>query len=110
MHPMRRLIVLPLLAALLLTVAGTAQATSTKGMASSWNGVPMTCDETQVINKNMRKETFHCTYPLPAPAKALVLTPSSPGAEWFSDYDGVFAVDFHIVISPGGNLEGWATY
>ena len=106
---MRRLIVLPLLAALLLSVAGTAQASSTKGMPSSWFGFPMTCNETQVINGSMRKETFHCGFPFPAPATALVLTPDS-GAMWFSDYDGAFAVDLHIVISPGGNLDGWATY
>jgi len=107
---MRRLIVLPLIVVLLLSVAGTVQASSTKGMASSWNGLPMTCDETQVTNGNMRKETFHCDYPFPAPVRALVITPDAPGATWFSDYDGVFASNFHIVISPGGNLEGWATY
>ena len=109
MHRMRRLIVIPLLVVLLLSVAGTVQAGSTKGMASSWNGLPMTCDETQVINGNMRKETFHCGYPFPAPATALVLTPDT-AATWFSDYDGAFAVNFHIVISPSGNLDGWATY
>ncbi len=114
---MRRLIGIPVLLVLMLTAVGSASAASQKDMPSGfWDPVtntsrPMTCDETQVINKNQRKETFHCTYPFPAPDKALKYeTGDGFGMFWASDFDGKVATSFRLVITPSGNLEGSASY
>lgn len=69
---------------------------------------PATCDETQVINKNQRKETFHCTFDAAVPAP--IVCDTSIGCEWFSDFDGALATNTHFVITPSGNMVGWATY
>ncbi|MGH3083992.1 MAG: hypothetical protein ACRDNP_08020 [Gaiellaceae bacterium] len=68
---------------------------------------PTTCDETQVINANQRKETFHCTFDEAAPAPFVCDTSS---CFWFSDFDGAEATSLHLVITPSGRVEGWATY
>ena len=114
---MRRLIGIPVLLALMLTAVGSASAASQKDMASFWwdpatNTVrPMTCDENQVINKNTRKETFHCAYPFPAPDRAVEITSGDgSGIYWYSDFDGTVAKTFRLVITPSGNVEGSATY
>ena len=114
---MRRLIGIPVLLALMLTAVGSASAASQKDMPSGWwdpatNTIrPMTCDETQVINKNGRKETFHCTYPFPAPAKAIEYsTGDGNGIFWASDFDGTVATSFRLVVTPSGNVEGSASY
>ena len=69
---------------------------------------PMTCDETQVINGNQRKETFQCTFDAAAPAPFVCDT--SVGCFWFSDFDGAEATSTHFVITPSGLVEGWAIY
>ena len=69
---------------------------------------PATCDETQVVNNNQRKETFHCTFDAAAPAP--VVCDTSSGCVWFSDFDGAEAINTHFVISPSGRMIGWATY
>jgi len=74
------------------------------------NGIfyPATCDETQVINGNQRKETFHCTFDAAAPAPFVCDT--SMGCVWFSDFDGAEATSTHFVITPSGLMVGWAPY
>jgi hypothetical protein len=69
---------------------------------------PATCDETQVINQNQRKETFHCTFDAAVPAP--IVCDTSIGCEWVSDFDGALATNTHFVITPSGKMVGWATY
>jgi hypothetical protein len=69
---------------------------------------PATCNETQVINGNQRKETFQCTFTGAAPAPFVCDT--SNGCLWFSDFDGAEASSTHFVITPSGLMVGWATY
>ncbi len=69
---------------------------------------PATCDETQVINGNQRKETFQCTFDAAVPAPAVCDT--SFGCFWFSDFDGALAISTHFVVTPSGTMNGWATY
>jgi hypothetical protein len=98
-------------AALVLTggiQAGNGATTQHAALPSSWNGFPMTCDETQVINKNQRKETFRCDFTGPAPTQAVHADETN--SVWFSDFDGAPATAFSIVITPSGNLNGTATY
>jgi hypothetical protein len=89
-------------------------ATVTKATLSSSfvdeNGVlyPATCAETQVINKNRRKETFQCTFDAAVPAP--IVCDTSIGCFWFSDFDGAQAISTHFVITPSGRMVGWATY
>lgn len=88
-------------------------ATVTKATFDSYyideNGVfyPAVCDETQVINKSKRKETFYCTFTDAKPAPVIV---TEENGFWFSDFDGAQAVDFQFVITPSGNMNGWAVY
>jgi hypothetical protein len=88
--------------------AGNGAQTTRATLPSGWDIYPMTCDETQVITTNQRKETFHCAYTGPPPAQAEEADETN--AFWFSDFDGAPAVKFHIVITPSGGFEGWATY
>jgi hypothetical protein len=69
---------------------------------------PATCEVTQVINENQRKETFNCTFDAAVPAPAVCDT--SIGCLWFSDFDGAEATTTHFVITPSGRMVGWATY
>jgi hypothetical protein len=69
---------------------------------------PATCDETQVIDNNQRKETFECTFDAGAPE--MFVCDSSFGCLWFSDFDGAEATSTHFVITASGRLVGWATY
>ncbi|HEX7311362.1 MAG TPA: hypothetical protein VF232_09295 [Gaiellaceae bacterium] len=69
---------------------------------------PMTCEETQVINGNQRKETFQCTFDAAAPTPFVCDT--SNGCFWFSDFDGAEATSTHFVITPSGRVLGWAVY
>lgn len=69
---------------------------------------PATCDVTQVINGNQRKETFQCTFDAGVPAPFVCDT--SNGCLWFSDFDGEEAVSTHFVITHSGLMVGWATY
>lgn len=77
-------------------------------LESSWNRQPMTCDEIQIINGNMRKEIFRCNYPLDPPDSTIIRDESN--GRWFSDFDGTRAVTVQIEITPSGILQGWATY
>ena len=113
---MRLLIVLGAVAtcALVLGVGVGSGASTTKVTLASFyvdeNGVvyPATCQETQVINDNQRKETFQCTFDAAAPAPFVCDT--SIGCVWFSDFDGAEATSAHWVITPSGQMFGWALY
>lgn len=69
---------------------------------------PATCDVTQVINQNHRKESFQCSFEGDAPAPLVCDT--ALGCNWFSDFDGAKAVSTHFVITPSGRMRGWASY
>ena len=88
--------------------AGNGAQTTRATLPSGWDIYPMTCNETQVITKNQRKETFHCAYTGPPPAHTEQADETN--AFWFSDFDGAPAVKFHIVITPSGSFDGWAIY
>ena len=89
-------------------LAGNGAQTQHATLASSWDGFAMTCEETQVINKNQRKETFHCEFTEPVPFPAFSCDESN--CLWFSDFDGAEAVALHVVFTPSGEFNGWATY
>jgi hypothetical protein len=98
-------------AALVLTAgvqAGNGAQTTHATLPSGWDIYPMTCDETQVVNGNQRKETFHCAYTGPPPSRAEEADQTN--AFWFSDFDGAPTKTFHIMITPSGSFEGWAIY
>jgi hypothetical protein len=67
-----------------------------------------TCHYTQVINRNHRKETFQCSFDASHPAPAVCDT--STGCAWSSDIDGMPAISTHFVITPSGQMRGWALY
>jgi hypothetical protein len=96
------------------TASGDNGATVTRATLQSFfvdeNGIfyPATCDETQVINRNQRKETFHCTFDAAVPAPLVCDT--SIGCTWFSDFDGAEATSTHFVITRSGLMVGWALY
>jgi hypothetical protein len=69
---------------------------------------PATCDETQVINGNQRKETFQCTFDDEVPPQFVCDT--AIGCVWFSDFDGAEATQMHVVITPSGLMVGWALF
>jgi hypothetical protein len=92
----------------LVVVAAVQAATVTRAtLPSSWDGYPMTCNETQLISGGKRTETFTCQYPGPVsfPARA-----DETNATWFSDFDGAPAKKFNIVILQSGLFTGSATY
>ena len=68
---------------------------------------PATCREVQVVTTHQRKETFHCRLTAGVPSRT---GPSGPGDVWFSDFDGTPATRAHWVVTPSGNMEGWAVY
>ena len=69
---------------------------------------PATCDVTQVINGDQRKETFNCTFDAAVPAP--IVCDTSIGCFWFSDFDGAEATNTHFVVTRSGRMVGWATY
>jgi hypothetical protein len=69
---------------------------------------PATCEVTQVINLNHRKESFQCSFDGDAPAPFVCDT--ATGCGWSSDFDGAQAVSTHFVITPSGLMRGWASY
>jgi hypothetical protein len=69
---------------------------------------PATCQVTQVINANHRKETFRCSFDDAVPAR--VLCDTATGCTWFSDIDGAPAISTHFLVTPSGHMRGWATY
>ena len=77
-------------------------------LPSTWNGYPMTCNETQVTGPNSRTEAFSCQYPGPTGSTSMFFNQTN--AVWNSDFDGVRAVKFQIVIQPGGRFNGTASY
>ena len=88
-----------------------ASATRTT-LPSSWideNNVfyAATCDYTQVINQNGRRESFRCTFDAAVPGPVVCGTPD---CLWFSDFDGAEATETHIVINRAGIMVGWAKY
>lgn len=88
--------------------ATVTKATLPSGYSDSTGVYPATCDETQVVNANQRKETFDCTFDAAAPAP--IVCDTSSGCFWFSDFDGAEATSTHFVITPSGRMVGWATY
>ena len=85
--------------------ATVTRATLPSGFVDQDNVVYLaTCDYTQVINNNRRKETFRCTFDGAAPAP--VVCDTSIGCLWFSDFDGAEATDTHYVINPAGLSGG----
>jgi hypothetical protein len=88
--------------------ATVTRATLPSGFFDGTNVYPATCDETQVINKDQRMETFQCTFDADVPAPFVCDT--SVGCGWFSDFDGAEATSTHFVIAPSGLLVGWARY
>ena len=88
--------------------ATVTQATLPSGYVDSTGFYPATCDETQVVNNNQRKETFNCTFDAAVPAP--IVCDTSSGCFWFSDFDGAQATRTHFVITPSGRMVGWATY
>jgi hypothetical protein len=66
--------------------ATVTKATLPSGYSDSTGFYPATCDETQVVNENQRKETFNCTFDTAAPAPIVCDTSSG-----FSDFDGALA-------------------
>ena len=106
-------IVLAALTLALMLSAGVQAATVTKATLASgfFDGTtfyPATCNETQVINGNQRKETFQCTFDAAVPAPFVCDT--AVGCFWASDFDGAEATSTHFVITPSGLMVGWATY
>ena len=88
--------------------ANVTKATLPSGYGDSTGFYPATCDETQVVNTNQRTETFNCTFDAAAPAP--IVCDTSSGCDWFSDFDGAHASSTHFVITPSGQMVGWATY
>ena len=82
----RRALVLALVVTAVLTLTATAQARATVTRATLQSFIvdeegtfyPMTCRETQVINKEGRKETFHCTFDEVAAARGVHSTACMP--------------------------------
>jgi hypothetical protein len=71
------------------------------------NFFPATCREVQIVNSQLRKETFHCVFTAGIPART---GPSRSGDLWFSDFDGTQATRTHFVVTPSGGMQGWAVY
>ena len=71
------------------------------------NFFPATCREVQIVTSAQRRETFHCQLTAGVPART---GPSGPGDVWFSDFDGTPATSAHLVVTPSGDMEGWAVY
>ena len=88
--------------------ATVTKATLPSGYSDSTGFYPATCDETQVVNDNQRKETFNCTFDAAAPAPMVCDT--SANCFWFSDFDGAEATSTHFVLTPSGRMVGWALY
>ena len=72
------------------------------------------CDETHAVaSDGSASELIHCKTNDTSHKSAVVFTPQNLFGglyPWFSDFTGEPATDFHIVGTPSGNLEGWATY
>jgi hypothetical protein len=88
--------------------ATVTRRTLPSGILNGTTFYPATCDETQVINANQRIETFQCSFDAGAPAP-VVCSPSKD-CFWNSDFDGAPATDFRFIITPSGELVGWAKY
>jgi len=88
--------------------ATVTKATLASGFCDTTGCYAATCNKTQVVNENQRKETFDCTFDAARPAPFVCDT--SVGCGWFSDFDGAEASNTHFVITPFGPMVGWATY
>ncbi len=66
--------------------ATVTKATLASGFCDTTGCYAATCNETQVVNENQRKETFDCTFDAARPAPFVCDT--SVGCGWFSDFDG----------------------
>jgi hypothetical protein len=67
---------------------------------------PATCDVTQVVNDQQRIETFRCTFDDTVPAPYVC----HKTCTWASDFDGAPAQKTHFLITPSGEMHGWAIY
>jgi hypothetical protein len=92
-------------------LAAASPATVTRAtLASSFvdlegNFFPATCDETQVIRGDLRREMFHCTFDDAVPAPYVC----DETCSWSSDFDGAPATGTHFVVTASG-MRGWAVY
>ena len=84
--------------------ATVTKATLASGFCDTTGCYAATCNETQVVNENQRKETFDCTFDAARPAPFVCDT--SVGCGWFSDFDGAEASNTHFVITPFGPHGG----
>jgi hypothetical protein len=89
--------------------ATVTRATLASGFIDANNKLfPATCDETQVITQNQRREMFNCTFDAEIPPP--IVCDTATGCFWFSDFDGKKATSTHFVITQSGQMVGWATY
>jgi hypothetical protein len=88
--------------------ANVTKATLASFFFSGTTLYPATCQETQVINSNQRKETFECSFDAAVPERTVCDT--STGCVWFSDFDGAEATSTHFVVTASGRMVGWATF
>jgi hypothetical protein len=88
--------------------AAVTKATLPSGYIDGTTLYPATCQQTQIINNNQRKETFECTFDAAVPAP--IVCDTSIDCFWFSDFDGAEATNAHFVVTPSGRMVGWATY
>ena len=113
-------IFLPLLTALALVAppASGAGAVVTKGHFEydledpAIGTVHFSCDEQRVEQGGSARETIHCRTTDTSHKSAVIFDPAHDfgGFPWFSDFVGEPASDFHLVGTPTGSLDGWATY
>jgi hypothetical protein len=75
--------------------------------------VHFSCDEVRLLKSEGARESIHCATTDSTHASAIIFTPDGNlfgGFPWFSDFTGEPAADFHLVGTPSGRLDGWATY
>jgi hypothetical protein len=74
--------------------------------------VQFVCDETRIQFTDGARESIHCKTDDRSNRSAVIFSPQHlfGGFPWFSDFTGEQSKDFHLVGTPSGNLDGWATY
>jgi hypothetical protein len=99
--------------------AATARTTVIKGHFEydlddpSVGTVHFVCKETRVERSALTRETIHCKTTDTSHSSAVIYSPTNLFGglyPWFSDFTGQESVDFHLVGTPSGNLDGWAIY
>jgi hypothetical protein len=74
--------------------------------------VHFVCDEVRAEGSSGARETIHCVTTDTSLKSAFVFDHAHDfgGYPWFSDFTGQESTDFHLVGTPTGRLDGWATY